>query len=506
MATLETELQFQPDSGSSLKAQTVRGGAWSLAAQFGKFLAQFAATPVMARLLTPEDYGLYSTVFIFTMLFALFKDPGLSLAIIQSPRLQPAQVNTLFWISVGIGALLAFLAALSAPLLGWLYADARLPPIMLALASIYLVAGLAIQPEALLKRRMRIGALMMIDFAAHIVGYVLGVWAAWRGWHYWALVVTAVTMETVRAMGLLVAGKWRPERPQRGVEVRSLLLFGGQLTANSVLFLLTNKANMLLLAWRWGAVELGYYDKSDQLALLPVRQVNFPLAQVVHSTLSRLPAEPERYLKYLQQYLTLSCGLGMPLGVLLFVTADQCVPFFLGPQWGPSVPIFRALAPVAFITSFSVCLGWIAVSLGLAGRLLRWGIWLTLASFAGLAIGLRWGGVGVGLAYSVVRAILVVPGLIYCCRGTFLRWQDILKPSVVPGLASLAAGALTWLAARQLPEHWPLFATLFCQGILFLLLYLAGWLITHNGRRTLANSLTAVQSVFTKEHIKTDSQ
>ena len=156
----DPERHFRTDHlRADLKARAARGGVLAVGSQGVKFCFSMAATIVLARLLTPADYGLIGMVAVVTGFVSLFKDMGLSQATVQREEVTAAQVSTLFWINVVVSAAAMFVTAALAPAVAWLYGEPRLTLITVGYAAGFIFGGLSVQHEALLRRQMRFGAL-----------------------------------------------------------------------------------------------------------------------------------------------------------------------------------------------------------------------------------------------------------------------------------------------------------------------------------------------------------
>ncbi|HWW75239.1 MAG TPA: lipopolysaccharide biosynthesis protein, partial [Pyrinomonadaceae bacterium] len=248
-----------------LGARTARGGLLTVTAQGFKFAATMAATVVLARLLTPGDYGLVGMVAVVTGFIALFKDLGLSAATIQREEISQEQVSTLFWVNVGVSAAIGLLTAALAPVVAWFYGEPRLAPVTLAYSIGFLFGGLTVQHEALLKRQMRFAVLVTAEVAALLASIVTTVALAWRGFGYWSLVAGHLALSFVYMLAVWGVCGWRPGRPRRGAGVRSLLGFGGNLTGAAVVNYFARNLDNMLIGRFWGGWQLGLYAKAYQL-------------------------------------------------------------------------------------------------------------------------------------------------------------------------------------------------------------------------------------------------
>ncbi len=212
---------------AELKQRSVRGGLVSLLSQGGLFVLQTGTAIVLARILSPEDFGLQGMVFVIVGFLNLFRDAGLSVASIQQQVLTPGQISTLFWINVAVGALLTTAAIAMAPVLAAFYKEPRLLSMTIASAPVFFLNGLAMQHRALLGRAMRFTTMAKIDILALVVSATVGVGMALQEFGYWSLVGMAVSGPIVSAAAAWIAVPWIPGRPTRAAGVDSMLRIGG---------------------------------------------------------------------------------------------------------------------------------------------------------------------------------------------------------------------------------------------------------------------------------------
>ena len=332
-----------------LAGRSTRGGAVTLSAQVLKFVVSTAATILLARLLTPQDYGLIGMVAILTNFVGMFQYLGLSTATIKWSELSHQQVSTLFWINIGLSAAIMLVALAGAPLLAWFYKEPRLIGITAGYAVTIFLTGLTIQHEAILMRQMRFAAIAIIEVLAILIGLAAAIVAAWYGAGYWALVVNILVMTLATLVGVWVACGWRPGLPARGSGVRSMLSYGGNLTGFNVMNYFSRNLDNALIGKFWGAYQLGVYSRAYQMLLMPMQQINTPLVSVAVPALSRLADSPERYRSAYLKILEKIAMITMPGVVFMIATSDWLVLFLLGPQWREAGRIFMLLGVAAII-------------------------------------------------------------------------------------------------------------------------------------------------------------
>ena len=247
---------------ADLKGRSVRGGMLTLSSQGAMFVMQSVSTVVLARLLLPADFGLVAMVTAITGLGQAFSDLGLSEATIQRQEISHHQVSTLFWINVAIGMTLTLATIALAPVMAWFYRDPRLKGITFLVSLTFLIGGLRVQHDALIRRQMRFVALAIRDVAAYAVAVPVAIIMAWRGAGYWAIVALPLILNFTGMALSWVIVRWIPGLPRRGAKVGSMIVFGGNVAASYVIMAVNRSADAVLTGWYWGAGPLGLYSRA----------------------------------------------------------------------------------------------------------------------------------------------------------------------------------------------------------------------------------------------------
>jgi len=425
---------------NDLKGRSVRGGVITLAAQACKFCLALGSNMALARILTPTDYGLISMVAAVTGFVALFKDLGLSMATVQQEEITHKQVSTLFWVNVWVSGAIMLLTAALSPAIAWFYGEPRLTWITIALASAFIVGGLTVQHQALLNRQMRFFALVIADISSTVASIVAAVIAALNGAGYWSLIVMQLVNAIVYAIVIWAMCGWRPGLPARYSGVRSMLAFGGNLTGFNIVNYFARNLDNILIGKYWGAQQLGLYGKAYQLLLLPLQQINGPVAAVAVPALSRLVDSPERYRQAYLRILEKLAIITTPLVVFMIATSDWLVLVFLGPQWVDASPIFSLLGIVALTQPVSNTTGWIFMTQNRTNHMFQWGIVGSMLSVIAIVAGLPWGATGVAASYSISGLLVRTPLLFwYVGRAGSVRTGDYYRTMAPSTFASLCA-------------------------------------------------------------------
>ena len=430
----------------SLKQMTIRGGFAKLCGEAVGFILRMASLVIMARLLDPKDFGLVAMVTVVTGIYGIFTSAGLSTATIQKQTVSDEQISTLFWINILIGAVLALLCLLTAPMLARFYDEPRLFWITVIAAIGFIVNAAGVQHIALLERQLRYVALTAIERSSQLVSVMIGIAMATAGFGYWALVavgMVSVTMQTLCAWSIT---SWIPGLPRRGAGIRSMLHFGGTVTLNNLVVYVAYNLEKVLLGRFWGADALGLYGRAYQLINIPTENLNHAIGGVAISALSRLQNDPLRLRNYFLKGYSFVNSLTLPTTIFCALFADDIILLALGSKWTDAVPIFRLLAPTILIFGIINPLGWLLVSNGLQGRSLKIALVIAPLVITAYVIGLPFGPNGVAFAYSAAMTVWLVPHILWCLHGTVISPRDLFLAFIRPLLSAVVAAVVTFEA------------------------------------------------------------
>lgn len=438
---------------ADLKGRSVRGGVLTLAAQGAQFVLQSISTVVLARLLTPVDFGLVAMVTAVTAIAAGFADLGLTEATIQRKEISHDQVSTLFWINVAIGLLLTLLTAAMAPVLAWFYREPRLTGITLVVSLTFLLGGLRGQHSALLKRQMRFSSLAVRDVTSSAIAIPVAIIMARHGAGYWALVALPLTLNLTQMVISWLMVNWRPGLPRRDAEVRSLVSFGGNVATSYVIFNWICSADNVLIGWYWGAGPLGLYSRAYNLLMLPLNQINGPAANVAIPAFSRIQGDPDLFARYYLRIVNLILWIIAPLFGFLFVAAKPVIVLILGDKWREAAPVFQILAISALGQVLLQSTLWLFVSRGQSARLLKLLLIISPIIVGSFVIGLPFGIKWVALSLSLVLLTILPWVLKFTFRGTNLTLQRLGQALLCPVSLCLVGVLFAEIAIHIIVPH-----------------------------------------------------
>lgn len=437
------------DMGRTTGSAVRSGMAWTLGGQWAGYGVQIVSTAVLARLISPSDFGLFGEALTVTAFATQLQTLGLSQAVIQRAKLTHGQMSNLFWVNVGAGTLLTLLVAGAAPAVAAFYHDAALTAVTATVSLTFLIYGFAVQHSALMARRMKFRAIALRSLTPRIIGATAAVVAAAAfNAGYWALVVQQIVAAVCTTIFVWTAIDWRPGRPQRGTGVRPLLKFGAGVSVANLFYYFSGNADNIFVGRFLGTGPLGLYSRAYNLFLVPLRQIHGPMGNVVQPVMSAIYGEPDRYRQFYRRTLSGITVVGMPGVVFLAVMSRRVIEVLLGERWIGASDAFRWLAVAGFLQMVGRTFAWLFTTSGRSRAMAIWaGVTAPLTVLA-FAIGLQWGISGVAAAYAISQLTFILPGIWWSQRGTPVTFGDVGSSVWRPIVLAAVVGGVT-AAIRQ---------------------------------------------------------
>jgi PST family polysaccharide transporter len=411
---------------------------------------QMIATVVLARLLTPRDFGLVAMVTTFSLLLVNFGMNGITEAVVQHDRIDHGLASNLFWFTMGGSLLLAVGFAATGSLLAKFYGEARVAPIAAGMSATIVLNCGSVLHLALLKRAMRFSAMAKNDIVAKAVSVVVAILFGWAGWGYWALVLGACALPLSTAAGAWFLCRWIPGRPRHAPGTARMLRFAMHTYGRFSVNYFARNTDNLLVGWRFGAYPLGFYKKAYDLFALSATQLVSSTTVVAVSALSRVRGDRDQYLRYLLGAMGVMAFVGMGLAGDLTLAGRDLIRLLLGPGWEPAGRIFTFFAPGIGIMVLYGTHGWIHLSIGRADRWFLWGLVEWVVTTLLLLAGLHWGPQGIAAAWCASFWLLTAPAMWYAGKPIGLGAGPVFAAAWRYVLAALLAGLATNLIFSRL--------------------------------------------------------
>jgi len=441
---------FHPRAGShELRRLAVRGAAATISASGLGLVIQIVGTVVLARLLTPADFGVVTMVTTFSLLVASFGLNGFTEAVIQFEEIDHYTASNLFWLNSGAGLVLAIAFAAAGALLARFFGNPLVAQVAQGVSVGIFIGALSVMHLALLKRAMLFRTTSTNDVIGRVVYTVVPILLALRGWGYWALVAGIVAQQFSMMVGAWWRCRWIPSLPRRTGKTGPMVRFAAKVYAQYSLAYSTLNVDNLLVGWRFNAVALGFYKKAFDLFALSASQLTAPLHNVALASLSRLKQDPVRFRRYLANSLGMIAFAGMAMSADLTLVGSDLVRFVLGPKWAEAGRIFELFGPGIGAMLLYTTIGWIHLSIGKPGRWLRWSLFQLIATTSLFLLALSWGPAGVAAAWSICLWTLLIPSFWYAGRPIEFAPSDLIAAIGRYAAAALVAGLVTAAIIRN---------------------------------------------------------
>jgi O-antigen/teichoic acid export membrane protein len=392
-----------------LTGHVLRGVGWKFGSQLLQQGTQIVVGVLLARLLTPDDYGLAGMVLVFSALINVFSDLSLGSALVQKREITDLDCTTAFWTSTAGGLLFTLVGiALSWPM-SWFYNEPRVEPLFAVLSLSFVLTAMGTTQTAILTRKMDFRSLEMRMMMAAVVGAVVGVTIAVSGGGAWALIVQRIVVAAASTAMVWRLSPWRPSFHYSRGSLGKLGSYSRNVFSTGLLFYVSGNVDNIMVGRLLGAAALGVYSLAFNLILFPITRLVTPIRMVLFPAFSRMQGDRARMATAWTRVNRLVGSITVPLMLGLVVLAPDFVPVVLGSHWNAAIPIIQILVWVGLLQSLQRLNGSILQACDRTGMLLGFAVVTAVGNIAAIIVGLHWGVLGVAAGLAVVST-LTQPG------------------------------------------------------------------------------------------------
>jgi teichuronic acid exporter len=342
VATEKSEENAAP-AGKSLKGRTIKALKWSMVQEIAQRGLQFAIGIVLARLLSPAEFGLLAMLTIFIAVSQALLDSGFGSALIQRKEPTLSDECSVFYFNLLSGLALAGLLCLAAPWIAVFYNQPQLTSLVRALSVVLVINSFSVVQNALMVRRLDFRSQAMVAVASMSFSGGLAMFMAWRGFGVWSLVVQQITAATIRTLMLWVVNKWRPRMIFSFQSLRELFRFGSSMMASSVVSRVFDNLTSLVIGKVFAPSVLGFYSRAFSLHEIASQSLASVANRVTFPVFSQIQDDPVRLKRALQNGMTMLVFLQFPLLIGLAAVAEPLVLVLLTEKWAPCIPYLQVL-------------------------------------------------------------------------------------------------------------------------------------------------------------------
>ncbi len=329
---------------TSIKNKIASGVFYIAIARYSGIVISLIITAILARLLTPKDFGIVAIAMIIIQFFSLFSELGFSVSIIQNKNLTNKDHNNLFSYTVWMSLILASTFFFSAPIIADYYKSGTILLICRILAVNLFFTTLTSVPYALLIKEQRFKYTAFSNFILQMTGGVFACIAAYYGWGIYALLInpiyTSIFTFILYYKEYTLRFKFCP-----GLDsLRKVFSYSFFQFLFGFINYFSRNLDKLMIGRYISLSQLGYYEKSYRLMLLPLQNITNVITPVLHPVLSDFQNDLERLSSYNKRLMRMMAFIGFPLSVFLYFNASSLILLFFGNQWSNAVPVFQILS------------------------------------------------------------------------------------------------------------------------------------------------------------------
>jgi PST family polysaccharide transporter len=450
----------------------LRSGTISVALQYGNGLIQIIATIVLARLLTPEDFGLVAIVTVLTSFAPMLIDFGLGNATAQRRKITRGQVSSLFWLSSGIGLAIAVIVAACSPLIASIYREPQLEAIAFYTAVIFVLLGVSNQHLALLRRTMQFAKIAKVQTLSTLTGVAVAIFMAIGGYGYWALAFRSIVGSLCVAIGAWLVCGWRPSFPVLDEEVKSMVRFGLHVVAFSVLNSVGRAVDRIGLGLFYRPNEVGYYQNAMTFYDNSIEQAISQLHTVGSAALSKLQSNPIALAQKYEAALSTLAFFLMPAAAILSVTAQDLTIMLLGEKWQAAGLLLSIIALRGIFHVVEGSQGWLHLSIGRPDRWRNWAVVSVVLRVVTVLGALPFGATGMAVGYVITSLLLAVPSINYAGRPIGIGAALVIRAVGQQLISAIITAAGGWWLLQTSLTHSSSFVRIFLSIAICLFIYI----------------------------------
>lgn len=338
----------------SIARQAFKGASWLALFKLFSQVFSWTITILIARILLPEEYGLYAMAFLITGYAEMFRSLGLGAAIIQRQSINNYELSSIFWFSIFVSVVFAILCFPIAYLSAYLFDEPRIIPLTESISLLFIFSGLQIVPTSLLRKEMefkKLGILELISVFASGLSMLL---IAYLGGGVWALIGGRIVLALVMVILLYTSVRWFPLLHYSFNEAKSYIKFGLKVATGGSLFYISENSDRFFAGRSLGATSLGYYSFALQLAQIPTEKIVVLINQVSFPVFSKLQDDKEKFNQFYLNIIEVTGILVLPIFVGGYLLGDDFVKVLLGEKWLPITTLFELLCLTQIITALNV--------------------------------------------------------------------------------------------------------------------------------------------------------
>ena len=448
-------------------SQSIRSGLlWNFGGRIIVRILSLGVGILMARILTPEDFGIVAVAMVVWEMIALLGQMGLAAKLIHQQENVPEYANATFWLNIFVNTAIAVFAVAVAPLAAGFYNNPASQPIIQILAAGFILSAVGNTHSTLLQKSMAFKALSILDIGLTLLKNLLAVGMVLGGFGFWSLILPELFIRPVRIIALWRLEPWRPRFSLGLGYWRDIFGFGKFVFGTTLVRYLNINGDFLIIGKVLGTASLGLYKFGYGMANWPIENIVWVFGKVMFPAFAHLQNDiKEMQRLYLKITETLTI-IAFPLLIGLMATADLVIPAVYGEKWRPAVLPLKIIVAFTTVRTIATLGGQILLALGLPGKEFKMNAYQVIPLLSAVLVGSRFGIVGVAAGMSLVLSGFAIWFIFITNRAMDLKMKNLFK-AVTPALVS---SGIMWLviflilrltAGMQVDELWEILSAVF---------------------------------------------
>lgn len=429
----------------NIKQKAISGIKWTSLSSGIIALVQIAQVSILARLLSPSDFGLMAIVMVVIGFSRIFSDMGISNAIIHKQNTSHRQLSSLYWLNIVSGLTLFLIISALSPLIALFYKEPKLTELLIILATSFIIIAIGNQYRVLFQKELRFNMMAKIEMTAAFGAFYVAVLSAIKDFGVYALVYASLT-NAVISSGLFLFLGLREHKPSfvfKYNEIKEYVGFGMYQMGDSTLNYFNSEFDVILIGRLLGTEALGVYSIVKQLVMRPAQIINPIITRVTFPVMAKVQDDNEQLKKIYLKTINYLASVNFPIYITIAVLAEPIVMIMFGKTWQQGIPILQILSIYAMVRSTGNPIGSLVMAKGRVNLSFFWN--LSLFIFIPLVIwfGSDFGLIGIASSLLLLQITLTIPGWYFMvrklCRAGFLEYyKQILSPLFLSGISAVA--------------------------------------------------------------------
>lgn len=418
-----------------IKEKIISGSAWTVGAGLFRRFANIIFTIIIARILFPEDYGLFGIAIILLEFFGLFSHLGLNTALIQKKDLSVEHLHSTFWINIFTGLILCSIFVISAPFFAGFFKKPDLINILYAMSVMFIFNALSSVPHSILIRRLKFKTIAAIEGGRVLLEGAVGITIALYGFGVWALVGQSVFGLVFLSITKWICSGWKPRFLFAVHRTKDLLGFSMNILASQVIKYFSDNIPQITIGRFLSAASLGYYSLARGIMLLPITHITDQINTVLFPAFSSIQEKKDTIHESYLKAINIIAAVVFPIMVGIIIIAPEGILFLLGDKWRPLIWVTQLLSAAGIFMSIASPAVPLLLSQGKAFLNLKLSIFFILLITLSVFIGLRWEIKGIVFLYMLSCIIYSLVVSLSVSISLKISFRDTAA-SIFPGLAS----------------------------------------------------------------------